>query len=189
MEEPITTRPATAADLDAILANLMAGFATFTEFAPVGWEPPEPRPGVTAEVLSRVDTWAMLAHDADGELIGHVSFTPAHGDPFSQPGGKWRNQPPVPGKAHLWQLFVHPAHWGRRIAARLHDAATTEMAARGYERARLFTPGANQRSRTFYERRGWVYEAAGPDPDLGLPLVEYSLELSERPGPPRPLRS
>lgn len=189
MDEPITTRRATVEDVDAILANLIAGFHSFLEFAPAGWIPPEPRPAVTREVLARPDTWALLAHAATGEMIGHVSFTPALGDPFRQPQGKWREQPPVPGKAHLWQLFVHPEHWGRRVAARLHDAAIAEMAARGYERARLFTPAANRRSRAFYERRGWVYEDEGPDPDLGLPLVEYSLELTKGAAPLRPRRS
>lgn len=180
MQEPITTRRATVADLDAILDNLMVGFKSFIEFAPPGWVPPEPRPEVTAEVLAHPETWALVAHDANGRLIGHVSFTPARGEPFDQPGGKWREQPPVPCKAHLWQLFVRPSHWGRRVAARLHDAATVEMAERGYVRARLFTPEANRRSRGFYERRGWSYERDGPDPDLGLALVEYSLELSPR---------
>lgn len=186
MQEPISTRRATADDLDAIVANLMAGFQTFAEFAPAGWAPPEPRPEVTAEILARPDTWALLADDSDGAMIGHVSFTPARGEPFDQPGGRWRERPPVPGKAHLWQLFVRPSHWGRRVAARLHDAATGEMAARGYERARLFTPAANRRSRAFYERRGWTYERDGPDPDLGLRLVEYSIELSPGRAPPGP---
>jgi hypothetical protein len=38
----IATRPATADDVDALLANLDAGFPSFTEFAPAGWTPPEP---------------------------------------------------------------------------------------------------------------------------------------------------
>jgi len=31
-----------------------------------------------------------------------------------------------------------------------------------------------------YERRGWTYVADGPDPDLGLALVEHALKLSSR---------
>ena len=123
MREPITTRRAGVGDLEAILDNLLAGFRSFIEFAPAGWVPPEPRPEVTREVLSRPDTWALLAHDSRGEMVGHVSFTPARGEPFRQPGGRWRDQPAIAGKAHLWQLFVRPSHWGRGIAGRLHDAA------------------------------------------------------------------
>jgi len=173
MEATITTRSATRDDLDAILANLMAGFESFLEFAPAGWEPPEPRLDITERILCRPDTWALIADDADGRAIAHVAFTPARGQPFREPAGAWRDRPPIPGMAHLWQLFVQPAYWGQRVAARLHDAAIGEMAAQGYDRSRLFTPADNRRSRRFYERRGWIAVEDGPDPDLGLPLAEY----------------
>lgn len=186
MEAAITTRRATVDDLEAILDNLMAGFASFLEFSPSGWVPPEPRPEVTARVLGEPGTWALIADNEDGLPIAHVSFTLARGEPFTETGGSWRTSDPVPGMAHLWQLFVQPAYWGQRIAARLHDAAIAEMVARGYERARLFTPAANERSRAFYERRGWTFHRGGPDPDLGLEPVEYRLELQPEPSAASP---
>jgi GNAT superfamily N-acetyltransferase len=172
----IATRPATAEDIDALLANLRAGFQSYADFAPAGWVPPEPDRDLTLSILERPTTWALLA-TLDREPVAHVSFTPARGDPFSDPEG-WRDAPWTPGKAHLWQLFVLPAYWGAGIAAPLHDAAIEAMRDQGYERARLFTPASHLRARRFYERRGWV---AGPkldDTDLGLELLEYRVELS-----------
>src|SRR5688572_12409365 len=110
MPHEIVTRVATVDDIDAMLANLRAGFQSYAEFAPAGWRVPEPDRNLTLSILARPTTWALLA-TAEGRTVGHVSFTPARGDPFSDPEG-WRDAPTTTGKAHLWQLFVLPEHWG-----------------------------------------------------------------------------
>ncbi len=117
----------------------------------------------------------MIAHE-DGRPVGHVSFTPARGRPFEQPDGAWLDEPPIPGEAHLWQLFVVPDRWGAGIASALHDRAIEAMRSQGYERARLFTPVANDRARGFYERRGWIRAGSGFDSEMGLELAEYRIE-------------
>jgi ribosomal protein S18 acetylase RimI-like enzyme len=176
IEARIDTRPATADDLDDILATLFAGFESFAEFAPAGWTPPEPQRERTLRRLVEPTTWALIAHEGD-RAVGHVSFTPARGHPFEQPDGTWLDEPPIPGEAHLWQLFVVPDRWGAGIASALHDLAIVAMRAREYERARLFTPVANARARGFYERRGWTRAGGGFDSDMGLELLEYRIEL------------
>ena len=171
----LDTRPAGADDIDALLATLQAGFDSYADFAPPGWEPPRPDRDLTMGILERPSTWALLA-SVDGRPVGHVAFTPARGDPFSDPDG-WRDAEAVPGKAHLWQLFVVPEHWGAGIAGPLHDAAIEAMREQDYERARLFTPAAHGRARRFYERRGWTAGPVMDDSDLGLALVQYEREL------------
>jgi GNAT superfamily N-acetyltransferase len=182
----ISTQTATADDIEALLANLRAGFETYVEFAPAGWQPPEPQPDKLLTPLAENTTWALLA-TVDGGTAGHVAFTPSRGNPFEDPGG-WREAPANPGEAHLWQLFVLPQHWGHGVAGLLHTAALEEMSTRDYQRARLFTPAGNARARRFYERRGWLAGRALHDPDLGLELVEYRVELSPRPKRPAPRR-
>ena len=172
----IDTRPATADDLDDILTTLFAGFESFAEFAPPGWTPPEPQRERTLARLAEPTTWAVIAHEGD-RAVGHVSFTPARGRPLEQPDGAWLEEPPIPGEAHLWQLFVVPDRWGSGIASTLHDRAIEAMRAQGYERARLFTPVANARARGFYERRGWIQGRGGVDSEMALELVEYRIEL------------
>ena len=169
-------RRATGDDVDAILATLFAGFESFAEFAPSGWTPPEPQRERTLRRLVEPTTWALIAEEGD-RAVGHVSFTPARGHPFEQPDGAWLEEPPISGEAHLWQLFVVPDRWGTGIASTLYDRAIEAMRSQGYQRSRLFTPVDNARARRFYERRGWIAGRTGIDPDMGLELVEYRLEL------------
>src|SRR5215217_5703731 len=93
-------RPATRADAAAVIALLNDGFATFAEFAPPGWVPPDP--GQEEEVVferfvARDDVWYVVAEDAQGHA-GQCGFMPAH---------RRRNMigDPIPGTAHFWQLF------------------------------------------------------------------------------------
>ncbi|MET0957987.1 MAG: GNAT family N-acetyltransferase [Solirubrobacterales bacterium] len=172
-------RAATADDLDVILSHLRTGFASYVEFTPPGWRPPEPRRERTAELLARPTTWAAIALEGD-RSVGHVSFTPARGRPFEEEPDAWRSAPPIPGRAHLWQLFVVPDRWGDGVAGRLHEVMIEAMVERGYTDARLYTPVAHARARRFYERRGWTWRADGPGGEMGFDLSEYTLELSRR---------
>jgi GNAT superfamily N-acetyltransferase len=87
-------------------------------------------------------------------------------------------RPPIPGVAHLWQLFVLPEWWGRGVAALLHEAAISEMQARRYERARLFTPSEHARARRFYERRSWTATREEWNEGLAFMVTEYWLDLT-----------
>lgn len=165
-------------DLDAMLANVAAGFASYRAFAPPGWEPPDPEAGrgLTADLLADPETWAVIAL-VDSAFVGHASFVPARERSVGEPPGDWRSRSLVPGLAHLGQLFILEPWWGRGVAPALHEAAVAEMRARGYWSARLFTPSAHARARRFYERRGWIAGAEGWDEHLRLALVEYRLKL------------
>jgi GNAT superfamily N-acetyltransferase len=175
---PIETRRAGLDDLDAVMADLTSGFASYVSFAQPGWEVPDvvgSREG-TAELLGDPDTWALLAL-IEAAPVGHVAFFPGRRRNAVEPGGNWRERDVVPGLAHLWQLFVLPDWWGRGVAPLLHDAAMAEMRARGYDTARLFTPSLHERARRFYERRGWMLFDEGFNEWLDLGMAEYRLTL------------
>ena len=179
MQPPIELSRAGIDDLDAILHTIRVGFDTYTEFAPAGWTPrsrPDDRER-TADLLTAPDTWVTMAL-VEGDPVGHVGFVPARERAIGDPPGDWRARPAMPGVAHLWQLFVLPDWWGAGVAATLHAAAVGEMAAQGYDRSRLYTPAAHTRACRFYERRGWELVERGTDPELGLELADYRLELS-----------
>jgi GNAT superfamily N-acetyltransferase len=155
MTSPIVTRRAGLGDLDMLLANTVAGLASYVDFAPPGWEPPN-RAGERdrqAELLEHPDTWALLAL-IDDAMVGHVTFTAARERSADEPPVAWQTRSVIPGLAHLSQLFVLPDWWGRGVAPLLHHAAIDEMTARSYAAARLFTPTQHARARRFYERRG-----------------------------------
>jgi GNAT superfamily N-acetyltransferase len=185
MTLPITTRRAGPADLDALLANLASGFASYVEFAPEGWRPPDihARRDWEAGVLADPATWALLAL-VENRPVGHVAFMAARDRSAGQGSADWRSRPVVQGLAHLWQLFVLPDWWGRGVAPLLHDAAIAEMRGQGYASARLFTPAEHLRARRFYERRGWIVTHDKVwNEDLGLRLTEYRREVATtRPG-------
>jgi GNAT superfamily N-acetyltransferase len=174
----VATRRATVDDLDVVLGHVQAGFDSYGEFAPRGWQAPKVATDRdrSAELLGDHATWALIAF-ADGRSIGHVAFLPARERSAGEPRGAAKTRAVVPGLAHLWQLFVLPDWWGRDVAAMLHDAMAIEMRARDYREARLFTPSLHARARRFYERRGW--SAAGEDynEELALMLTEYHLRL------------
>lgn len=178
MNEPeIGVRPATREDLDAIHRIVEAGFESYREFLPPGWEPPlrEEERSQVATRLADPQTWKAVAC-VSGEVVGHLGFRQARerraGDSPSDP-----ETPPVAGMAHLWQLFVAPPWWGRGIADLLHRRGLEAMTAAGYERARLFTPALHARARRFYERRGWVEVDRQHNEHLGIDMAEYRREL------------
>jgi GNAT superfamily N-acetyltransferase len=160
---------ATAADAERIAAVTAEGFESYRSFAPAGWEPP---PQASARDMERIDdpeSWCLVA-ERGGELAGHVVLLPAERHPF--------RPVPEPETAHLGQLFVRPRLWGSGLAARLHEAALAEAAARGYTGMRLFTPAGQTRARRFYEREGW--SAAGEpfhEDRFGFPILEYRRPL------------
>ena len=163
-------RPAEPGDAAQIAALTVEGMATYREFAPAGWAPPNVAGGRAqiAESLARPDVWALLAEHGD-VVVGHVATIPAEGS---------RVPTTEQGLLHLWQLFVTRAWWGSGLAVELHRAAVADATARGFRAIRLFTPAGQLRARRFYEREGW--ELAGEpffEPALGLELTEYRLWL------------
>ena len=176
----LETRRALLADLDALLAHVQAGFDSYVEFAPVGWHPPSVPSDrdLTIELLSDSETWALLGL-VEHRPVGHVAFLPGRQlEPDDR--RRWNERPKIPGLAHLWQLFVLPQWWGRSVAATLHDAAVTEMAARGFDQARLYTPTLHIRARRFYERRGWTPGEEQWNRTLQLVVSEYRRPILPR---------
>lgn len=177
----IVTRRGDVDDVEVMLENVRAGFASYVDFAPAGWTPPR----ITLErermrdVLSDDGTWTLLAL-IDGEPAGHVGMTSARDRPAG--GGSaegWRARRVIPGMVHLWQLFVLPQWWGAGVADVLHREFISEANHRGYETGRLYTPAAHERARRFYERRGWDPLGEQLNPELGLALAEYRLVFRE----------
>jgi GNAT superfamily N-acetyltransferase len=155
-------------DAPALAVTTRLGFDSYREWAPEGWEPPPHALEVRAirERLRQTTTWCAMAIEPGGEQAGHVGVTHA--------ADRARPHVRLPGRAHLWMLFVRPPWWGTGLAVRLHRLALEEAARRGYETIRLYTPYGAARARAFYEREGWeLASSAFSEPLLGLDLVEY----------------
>ena len=55
----------------------------------------------------------------------------------------------------LERLYTHPSAWGRGVGSRLHDEALELARGLGSKQCSLWVLEANERARSFYERRGW----------------------------------
>jgi GNAT superfamily N-acetyltransferase len=159
-------------DAAALAATTRLGFESYREWAPEGWRPPPRSLEMRAirERLRQPTTWCAMALAPDGETAGHVGITHAN--------DRIRPHAAIPGRAHLWMLFLRPPWWGSGLAVRLLALGLEEAARRGYGSIRLYTPAGQARARAFYEREGWA-PAGGrfSEPLLGLDLVEYRREL------------
>src|SRR6476469_6882811 len=140
MEEP-TVRPATLADAFEMARTVPAGFESYRQWAPRGWDPPAPALQLSGirDRLTASGCVCLLA-EAGGEHAGHVAYVPARGEP---------------GVAHVWMLFLRAAWWGTALAADLLHRAMAAATAEGYAAMRLHTPAEHARARAFYEREGW----------------------------------
>lgn len=172
MLDGLRYRGATPRDATIIAELVAAGFATYRDFAPAGWEPRSAlrEEGHVHDRLARGDTHARLAFDAAGALAGVTGWMPAL---TPEPDRK-----PIPGRAHLWSLFIAGQYWGSGLAARLLDWSVTGMRDSGYATAQLWTPRDSGRARAFYEREHWTTSGdAIFSPDLALDLVLYERSL------------
>lgn len=149
-------RPVTAADVDAMTRNIVAGFETYRAFAPRAWEAPPAADHRDRIVLRmRIDGFfGWITEDSRSHVAGYPL-------------------PEEPGLAHLFHLFVHETAWGTGLAAELLALAVAGARDRGAEAMRLFTPAGQARARAFYGREGWSLHA-GPyfEPHLGMDMVE-----------------
>jgi GNAT superfamily N-acetyltransferase len=164
-------RPATAGDVEPMVAIIVEGFETYRAFAPNGWTPPSASDETERlpALLGEDHVWYAVAEDA-GAIVGLVGFLAADRLQWSPSDD--------PALAHLRNLFVAPAHWGTGAAAQLHAAAVDEARARGFQTMRLFTPAGQQRARSFYEREGWTLTVAPfYDGRIGFEIVEYRYAL------------
>jgi GNAT superfamily N-acetyltransferase len=161
-------RRAGTADADEIIAVTSAGFESYREFAPPAWRPPLADPELLRERLASPDVWAAVAEE-EGGVRGVVAFRPLLTE-------RWSGDP-VQGVAHFWMLFVHPDWWRRGIGRSLHDLAVAEIAARGYRRARLWTPTGANAARALYSRAGWTEGESIHEQALGLDLTTYERKV------------
>jgi GNAT superfamily N-acetyltransferase len=155
-------------DAIALAGTTRLGFESYREWAPPQWQPP-PRALEVRSIRERLrasTTWCAMALDEQGEPAGHVGITHA--------AERERPHVRIPGRAHLWMLFVRPPWWGSGLAQRLHRLGLEEARRQGYDTIRLYTPHGAGRARAFYTREGWQLQGgAFAEPLLGLDLVEY----------------
>jgi GNAT superfamily N-acetyltransferase len=148
----ITRRDAEPADVDELVALVLRALATFSQWLPATWRPPDPerhaahwRRQWDARMLDP-DARAIVAHEPDGRLIAVVGFTQAR--TRSGAGA------PIAGCGRVSVLFVDPGHWGCGLAGGLLAEAEVALRERAYDTVVLSTADGGPAC-GFYERRGY----------------------------------
>lgn len=84
------------------------------------------------------------------------------------------------GTGLLHALYVDPPAQGGGLGGLLHGHALERLAALGFVEATLWSFADNEQARTFYEHRGWAFDASGSgleDPHWREPAVRYRRAL------------
>ena len=125
-------------------------YATYREWAPAGWDPPESEEvdPKADERLANPERWSRGAFDAEGRLVATCSW-----EQFKDP----ETGEAPPGVAHVSAVFVDPARWRQGLATALLTQAEQALLQRGYRLARLWTPEGAPAGR-FYEAHGWRHD-------------------------------
>jgi GNAT superfamily N-acetyltransferase len=171
MLDGLRYRTAKPSDATIVAELVAAGFATYRDFAPPGWQPRSAAQdeGAIHERLSRGDTHARLALHGS-TLVGLTGWMPA----LTHPPDRRR----IPDRAHLWLLFVTQRYWASGLAQALLAWSTATMGDTGHTSAQLWTPRDSARARAFYEREGWSTSGAAVfNADLALDVVLYERAL------------
>jgi ribosomal-protein-alanine N-acetyltransferase len=127
LSTPAWVRPAHSSDMAAIKALDELAFSHI-------WRKSA---GNFNEAIARADAFAVA--EIGGQLVGY----------------QWYER--YDRHAHLTRLAVHPEFQGRGIGAQLLHRAITDALAAGVNLITLNTQENNTRSRTLYERFGFVY--------------------------------
>lgn len=147
MSLPVRLRPATEADVDAILDLWTRGWSRVLPDIDFAARRPWLRERLAQHVAEGAVVTAAVAED--GAVTGFVVVNPATG--------------------YLDQIGVAPEAWGTPTARRLLDHAK-DAAPGGLS---LHVNVDNPRAVRFYEREGFRRVGEGVNPRSGLPIFQY----------------
>lgn len=98
------------------------------------------------ELLGSGDRAAVFVAEIEGEPIGFAS------------GGRSSDIKGLLQRAEIgemWTLYLLREFWGLGIGRQLHDTLLAELERKGFVEATLWVLDANERTRRWYETRGW----------------------------------
>jgi GNAT superfamily N-acetyltransferase len=113
-----------------------------------------------ANLAEAVRMQHLVAEGEDETIVGWAAYGANQGDLG-------------PGFGELGALYVDPDHWDGGIGGALLTEAEQGLRIAGYERAVLWTLAGNDRTRRFYENRGWRFDGATETHPSGAEVVRY----------------
>lgn len=125
-----------------------------------GWrkqlqEPPEGRHSFVVEI--------------EGQIVGWCTV------------GKTRDEDVTPEIGELYGIYIHPDFIGKGLGSALMEHALTVLKNDGYDKATLWVLDTNEKTRRFYEKKGWVVEGktkVDKRDDFDLHETRYIINLN-----------
>jgi ribosomal protein S18 acetylase RimI-like enzyme len=121
------------------------------------------------EILGQ-DSSETLVADADGHIVGFVSY------------GRSRGERAEPDEGEVYAIYVRSSHWSTGVGRSLWDAAFARLRELGFVRAIVWVLAANEKAIQFYERVGFTLcEGSETTVDIGgkrLPEVRYDIAIA-----------
>jgi GNAT superfamily N-acetyltransferase len=115
----------------------------------------------------------VFVADVDGVVAGFASTGPARDDDLATGAGA--------GAGELYAIYLLPEAWSFGAGRAMLDAASADLAARGFRLLVLWVLTDNARGRRFYEAAGWRPDGASRMLDFGGTPIQ---EMRYRATPP-----
>ena len=165
-------RPATVADADAIAElHVRTGRLVFAPYLGQeyvdSWDPVAQAQRWREGPLAAEDGRVLVAEE-DGRILGFASLGLNRDDLGAETG-------------ELYVLSVDADSWDRGIGTALVRETEARLLAAGFPSAILWAFTNYERTRRFYERRGWTADGTSQTHSTGAELVRYAKTL-ETPG-------
>jgi GNAT superfamily N-acetyltransferase len=164
-----TLRAGTPADANAIAElHVRTGRHAFAEYLGQAyvdaWDPVAQAERWREGYLAAGDGRVLVAEE-DGRILGFASHGLNRDDLGSDIG-------------ELYVLSVDIDSWGRGIGTALVRETETRLHAAGFSNAILWAFTNYDRTRRFYEHRGWAVDGASQTHSTGAELVRYTRQLT-----------
>ncbi|MEQ8841824.1 MAG: GNAT family N-acetyltransferase [Acidimicrobiales bacterium] len=110
-------------------------------------------------VLSSPNDGVRLLVERGGEAVGFLA------------GGS--SSPSDPDAAEVFSIYLDPSVWRRGLGSTLLDAGVDGLRADGPKPVVLWVMDGNDAACRFYEARGWRFDGARKDEQVGAALVPH----------------
>jgi ribosomal protein S18 acetylase RimI-like enzyme len=113
------------------------------------------------QLLDSGDRAAIFVADFEEKPIGFASGGGSNDEGISAETGE------------MWTLYLLHQFWGQGIGRQLHDTLLAELERQGFVEATLWVLESNERTRRWYEKRGWKLDGSRKATELwGAQITE-----------------
>ena len=121
------------------------------------------------EILNKpqLDNWSLVA-ELNGQIVGFCTV------------GKSRDEDADSKIGELWAIYIDPQYMDKGIGTALMNEGLKILKGKGFNKATLWVLESNDKTRGFYEAKGWTTDGktkTEKQGDVELHVIRYSINL------------